>query len=136
MIKCNKCNSTNVKIDFSAVYTSIPARYGYCCQACGEVGYVNCGEVDRNEFTCEGYQKYPRPEINLNSNLNRETIDETETTKNENRGEFGLTGWICPKCGRCYSPFTSMCSYCCNNMNTITCYDGTFETNLDRTVKY
>ena len=21
-------------------------------------------------------------------------------------------GWICPKCGRCYSPITVMCWYC------------------------
>jgi hypothetical protein len=25
---------------------------------------------------------------------------------------WGHTGWECPKCGRCYSPTTSMCSYC------------------------
>ena len=128
LIKCKKCGSANVKIDFSAVYTSIPARYGYCCQACGEGGYVNCDEVDRHEFTCDGYQKYPRPDINIPN------VEDKKEPKVEYKG--GLMGWVCPKCGRCYSPFTSMCSYCCNNMNTITCYDGTFETNLDGTVKY
>lgn len=27
-------------------------------------------------------------------------------------GFFGQQGWICPKCGRVYSPFTAMCPYC------------------------
>lgn len=25
---------------------------------------------------------------------------------------IGQTGWICPKCGRVYSPYTPMCGYC------------------------
>lgn len=29
-------------------------------------------------------------------------------------GLFGQQGWICPKCGRVYSPFTQMCPYCGN----------------------
>ena len=30
-------------------------------------------------------------------------------------GIFGQTGWICPKCGRVFSPFTMMCPYCKNS---------------------
>lgn len=26
-------------------------------------------------------------------------------------GLFAQQGWICPKCGRVYSPFTAMCPY-------------------------
>ena len=43
-------------------------------------------------------------------------------TPAKNTGIFGQQGWICPKCGRVYSPFTSMCSYCSNGSNfNITC---------------
>lgn len=31
---------------------------------------------------------------------------------NPYNGLFGQQGWICPKCGRVYSPFTQMCLYC------------------------
>ena len=43
---------------------------------------------------------------------------------NFNSGLFGQQGWICPKCGRVYSPFTQMCLYCGpNNTNTISNLD-------------
>ena len=108
MIKCKNCGSANVKVDFSQIYTSIPEMYGYVCQDCGESRYVNCGEVNRLDFDSNGVQK---------------NVETPNTPKEENKG--GLLGWICPKCGRCYSPFTSMCSFCNNNWGTITYTDGT-----------
>lgn len=37
---------------------------------------------------------------------------------NPYNGMFGQQGWICPKCGRVYSPFTKMCLYCGHNNTT------------------
>lgn len=31
-----------------------------------------------------------------------------------------MTGWICPKCGQCYSPFVDRCYDCCKPTWTIT----------------
>lgn len=53
----------------------------------------------------------------------------TSTTTNEGLKEIDkqinhvMYGWRCPVCGRVYSPFTSMCTYCGNNnnVNRITC---------------
>ena len=85
---------------------------------CGEGGYVNCYEVNRHDFNGDGYQIHPRS--------NNEDLLKHIGTPKENDNTFGLKGWICPKCGRCYSPFTSMCSFCgSNDWGTITCFDGT-----------
>ena len=50
MIKCKKCGSSNVKVDFNKIYTSIPAKFGYCCLECNEFKYIKCSDIDRSEF--------------------------------------------------------------------------------------
>ena len=39
---------------------------------------------------------------------------------NPYNGIFGQQGWICPMCGRVYSPYTQMCLFCKpDNITTI-----------------
>lgn len=46
-------------------------------------------------------------------------MEQESSVINPYKGVFGQQGWICPKCGRVYSPFTQMCLYCKPNTNTI-----------------
>lgn len=51
--------------------------------------------------------------------INQGYIPKTESSAvNPYNGMFGQQGWICPKCGRVYSPFTQMCLYCKPNNTT------------------
>lgn len=48
-----------------------------------------------------------------------------EMVRNEKvNNTVGMQGWICPKCGRVYSPTTSMCSYCSNDKEMFKPYCG------------
>ena len=44
-MKCEKCRSTNIKVDLNTSYTSNPAKYSYCCNHCGEVGFINSEDL-------------------------------------------------------------------------------------------
>lgn len=36
----------------------------------------------------------------------------------DNLNYFGQSGWVCPKCGRVFSPYTQMCTFCIPNKIT------------------
>lgn len=46
-----------------------------------------------------------------------------EMARNENKSNLAcMQGWICPKCGRVYSPYTSQCTFCGNaDVFQVTC---------------
>ena len=38
---------------------------------------------------------------------------------------YGPPGWVCPKCGRVYSPYHDRCDYCCGaQLRQVTCMLG------------
>lgn len=114
--KCENCGSTNIKVNFKVAYTSLPEQYGYCCQDCGEKGFVTRREVDviEDEDINDKISDMINDKISNIKGLS-EDINIVNTPKKEDKGG-GLMGWVCPKCGRCYSPFTSMCPYCNNGL--------------------
>ena len=117
MNKCENCGSTNIKVDYKVAYTSLPEKYGYCCQDCGEKGFItrdyleDLSNLEYNLGKTISTTKTPRDIVDRSGN---EDLNEKINTKDKNKGT-GFTGWICPKCGRCYSPFTTMCPFCNNN---------------------
>lgn len=70
-------------------------------------------------MTAEEYIKLKRQEDYTCGHLcymisEEDALKAVEMARSEkaSQGTFGQQGWICPKCGRVYSPYISMCSYC------------------------
>lgn len=95
---CPKCNSVHILMDTSCVLTTYPAQYNFKCQECNH--------------TWTDFEKTQMPPITAWPNM-----EEAISVEPLNYG------WICPKCGRVYSPSTSQCLFCGggNLPNTVYC---------------
>ena len=81
---CPKCGSFHTQKNIAVCLTTYPCQYQFRC--------MNCSHTwTDHEFYDGGLSYQPQPE-NLNPHK-----------------EYG---WICPKCGRVYSPATSQCLFC------------------------
>lgn len=52
-------------------------------------------------------------------NSNQIQVGEPYTGSSVTIGDMKTYGWCCPKCGRVYSPSTTMCLYCGGNTNVM-----------------
>lgn len=101
--KCPKCGKESVERNDSIVLTSNPPQHQYRCTKCNNVWSAT---NDNNAVNL--------PQVD-NSILNSPVGDIPY-----NWG-WGQPGWVCPKCGRVYSPYTSMCPYCGGSNYEFTC---------------
>ena len=62
----------------------------------------------------------------LNDDCHATTVKSTTTVADLNN-MFLSYGWVCPKCGRVYSPSTSMCLWCVDYSNEIKDYKPTWK---------
>lgn len=102
-LMCPECGSYDTLVDTMGVLTSYPAQYNYKCRKCHKHW---CSSDYRR-------QSYPLPPTQLWPDLEFEDI-----TPN------GQMGWICPKCGRVYSPSTSQCLFCVGTYSPNIVYCG------------
>lgn len=65
-----------------------------------------------------GYDKHPCEMVSKFDALTAIAMARDE----ERQNKVGLQGWVCPKCRRVYSPYTSSCSFCQNSdLFKVTC---------------
>lgn len=50
-------------------------------------------------------------------------MNDTQTSTNPTNPTI-IYGWVCPKCGNVWSPFTSQCSNCATSTISYTTQDG------------
>lgn len=90
-LMCPGCGNCNTSLDVTRVLTSYPAQYAYKCNDCGK--HWTSSSYRRQSYSLPPMQSWPDLEF-------------------ENITPIGQMGWICPKCGRVYSPTTNQCLFC------------------------
>lgn len=84
---CPKCGSTHVQMDTSCVLASYPPQYRFKCKHCDHIW--------------TGWEARKIPPVTAWPSLEQDISVEPLNY-----------GWICPKCGRVYSPSTNQCQFC------------------------
>ena len=93
---CPKCGSFHTQKNIAMCLTTYPCQYQFRCKHCFH-------EWTGHENYDGGLAYQPKPE-NLNP--------------------YREYGWICPKCGRVYSPSTSQCFHCGGGLSPNIVYCG------------
>ena len=132
--KCPKCGGHHIEVNTAVVLTTYPAQSQLRCKDCGH--YFSSGifnSRNTSEDALDGYWKHDQSILNIPkvgdwppgpqvgdapwwpSEPETPSYPDITIPKKDTP-----VGWICPKCGRCYAPHVSGCSYCNRSSTEIT----------------
>lgn len=105
--KCPYCDAHLVFRNNSIVLTSCPPKHQYTCKRCGHVwSAFNDSDAVKKEDSPMHSAEWSNKDTLDNSILNGPQACDIPMPS------WGQQGWICPKCGRVLSPYTSFCPFC------------------------
>ena len=116
--RCPKCGNPTVYRDLTKVFTSYPPKFQYKCDTCKSMWYARNDmdavqkEEDRPMHTAEWTNKDTLDNSILNGPLDNSILNGPKVGDVSGSWGWGQQGWICPKCGRVLSPYTSFCPFC------------------------
>ena len=124
--KCPTCGGHNIEVNTTICLTTYPAQSQLRCKDCGHYFASGIFSRNTNEDSLEGAWKHDQSILNIpkfgDAPNTPQVGDWPPYWPSEQEppsypdinipGKGSTSGWVCPKCGRCWAPHVMGCSHC------------------------